>query len=59
MHDVRIQQTKKEIGEVQRRMIEGGELRAKALKTKADANRERAVDVLIKKFEGEVGNAQT
>jgi ATP synthase H subunit len=59
-----IQKTKmdvvqREIEELKKRIIGEGELRAKDLEAKAGANLDNAVDMIVKKFEGEVGNAKT
>ena len=53
----RITEVEKEIEAIKKRIIGEGEGKAKELKEKADANLEKAVDLLMKKFEVEVGNA--
>jgi len=59
IHKGKIEEVQKEIEAIKKRIIGEGQQRAKELKTKADANHENAVNLLIKKFEGEVSDAKT
>ncbi len=54
-----IENAQSEIDETKKRIIGEGVQRAKELKAKADANRDNAVNLLVKKFENEVGNVKT
>ena len=56
-YDSKISQMEEEMEEIKGKMIEDGTKKANELRAKAKLNREMAVDLLIKKFEGEIGDA--
>jgi V/A-type H+-transporting ATPase subunit G/H len=56
-YNVKIDAINKEIDLMKEKIIGEGNKRANDLKNKAQANLERAVEVLVTRFENEVGNA--
>jgi V/A-type H+-transporting ATPase subunit G/H len=57
IYKAKIDTVNKEIEHIRKRIIGEGEERASELKTKAKENLNKAVDLLVTKFENEVGNA--